>query len=279
MRLSRSTTRRIARAVSAALAALSFLAAPVLAAPKFPALTGRVVDQANILSSSTRSLLTEMLARQERATGDQVVVVTLKSLQGYSIEEFGYRLGRYWGIGQKNKNNGVLVIIAPAERKVRIEAGYGLEGTLTDAESRIVIDRDILPAFRRGDFNAGGVAGVGSILTVLGGGTAPQSGLDWSTGRGGNLRDPIFWAGILLFGAEGVLFLMLFFIGLRYHPGRKGYILFRPGRSSRDPLGLAFLASGYSTGAHPTGGGGGLGSGGFSGGGGSFGGGGASGSW
>src|ERR1700719_4745851 len=96
--------------------------------PKFPALTGRVVDDAGILDASTQSQLTEMLAAHERATGEQVVVVTLASLQGFSIEDFGYQLGRYWGIGQKGANNGVLLIVAPNERKVRIEVGYGLEG-------------------------------------------------------------------------------------------------------------------------------------------------------
>ena len=276
MRPSRTTTHRRVQALAAAFGALLLIAAPALAAPNFPALTGRVVDQAGILSPATRDRLTQMLAQQERATGNQVVVVTLKSLQGYSIEEFGYRLGRYLGIGQKNKDNGVLLIVAPNERKVRIEVGYGLEGTLTDAESRIIIERDILPAFRHGDFNAGVLAGVTSILKVLGGGAA-QSGLQWNRSRSGSLSDPMLWIGLLLIGAEGFLFLMLFFVGPRYHPARKKYVLFRPGRSSRDPLGLAFLA-GYS-GGHFGGGGGFTGGGGFSGGGGSFGGGGASGSW
>src|SRR5262249_9053626 len=139
------------------------------AEPKYPALTGRVVDDARILSPSTVNQLDTMLARHEKATGQQVVVVTLPSLQGYSIEEFGYQLGRQWGIGQKDKNTGALLIVAPKERKVRIEVGYGLEGELTDARSSVIIQRDILPQFRRGDFNAGVVAGTGSILKVLGG--------------------------------------------------------------------------------------------------------------
>lgn len=115
----------------------------------FPPLTGRVVDDAGILSPTTDSELTDMLARLEKANGDQLVVVTLKSLQGHSIEDFGYQLGRYWGIGREGKNNGVLLIVAPNQHKVRIEVGYGLEGEITDATSRVVIERDILPAFRR----------------------------------------------------------------------------------------------------------------------------------
>ena len=94
-----------------------------------------------------------MLARLERETGEQVVVVTLGSLQGYPIEDFGYQLGRHWGIGQQGKNTGAILIVAPNERKVRIEVGYGLEGQLTDAASRIIIEREILPSFRSGDFN------------------------------------------------------------------------------------------------------------------------------
>src|SRR5215469_7299936 len=136
-------------------AVLLSLAIPALAAgPDFPQLTGRVVDQAGILAPSTRDGLTEMLAQFEQATGQQVVVVTLRSLQGFPIEDFGYQLGRRWGIGQKGKNTGALLIVAPNERKVRIEVGYGLEGTLTDAGSRIIIEREILPNCRNGDFKA-----------------------------------------------------------------------------------------------------------------------------
>ncbi len=127
------------------------------------------MDDAHILSDSTQSDLTAMLARHEQATGEQVVVVTLPSLQGYSIEDFGYQLGRNWGIGQKDKNTGALLIVAPKEHKVRIEVGYGLEGQLTDAMSRVIIERDITPQFKRGDFNAGVLAGTATILKVLGG--------------------------------------------------------------------------------------------------------------
>ncbi len=128
---------------------LLILASPALASePNFPQLTGRVVDDAGVLDTWTQSELSDILSAHEGATGEQVVVVTLPSLQGYSIEDFGYQLGRHWGIGQKGKNNGVLLIVAPKDHKVRIEVGYGLEGTLTDAQSRIIIEQSILPSFR-----------------------------------------------------------------------------------------------------------------------------------
>jgi uncharacterized protein len=139
---------------------LSFFASPVQAL-EFPALTGRVVDEANVLDSAQRAALTARLAAFEEKTTDQLVVVTLKSLQGTSIEDLGVQLGRNWQIGQKDKNNGILLIVAPSERKVRIEVGYGLEGTLTDAISRLIIENSIIPRFRSNDF-AGGIPRNGS---------------------------------------------------------------------------------------------------------------------
>src|SRR5262245_1240 len=113
----------------------------------FPTLTGRVVDEANILDPSTRAALTDKLTDLEAKTTDQLVIVTLTSLQGTSIEDFGVQLGRRWQIGQQGKNNGVLLIVAPSDRKVRIEVGYGLEGTLTDAISKLIIENAIVPRF------------------------------------------------------------------------------------------------------------------------------------
>ena len=133
----------------------------------FPALTGRVVDEAGILDPAARAALTEKLAALEAKTTDQLVVVTLKSLQGTSIEDFGVQLGRRWQIGQKDKNNGVLLIVVPSERRVRIEVGYGLEGTLTDAVSRLIIENAILPRFRVNDFPGGIARGVDDIISVL----------------------------------------------------------------------------------------------------------------
>lgn len=147
----------------------------------FPKLTGRVVDEANILSSGAERDLGALLAGHEEATTNQIVVVTLKSLQGRTIEEYGYQLGRHWGIGQAAKNNGVLLIVAPAERKVRIEVGYGLEATLTDAVSKLIIEEVILPEFRAGRMESGIVAGAGRIASVLTGGAPPRR----SSGRSG----------------------------------------------------------------------------------------------
>jgi uncharacterized protein len=133
----------------------------------FPALSGRVIDEANILDQANRAALTQKLADLEAKSTDQLVVVTLKSLQGTSIEDFGVQLARRWQIGQKDKNNGVLLLVAPNERKVRIEVGYGLEGTLTDAISRLIIENSILPRFRANDFPGGISRGVDDIIQVL----------------------------------------------------------------------------------------------------------------
>src|SRR5271170_2711597 len=144
--------RLLARIVFLAAAWLAFFAFPAAAAPTFPPLTGRVVDDAGVLSEDTRAQLTNMLQQQEQQAGDQVVVVTLKSLQGYSIEDYGYQLGRYWGIGQSGKNsknkgkdNGALLIVVPSEHRMRIEVGYGLEGQLTDAILKTIGGATITP--------------------------------------------------------------------------------------------------------------------------------------
>jgi uncharacterized protein len=147
------------------------LAAPA-AAQTFPALSGRVVDEAGILDASRRAGLDAKLADLEARTTDQLVVVTLKSLQGYSIEDYGVRLGRQWKIGQKDKNNGVLLIVAPTDRKVRIEVGYGLEGELTDAVTSFIIQQSILPRFRANDYPGGIERGVDDIIKVVTGDAA-----------------------------------------------------------------------------------------------------------
>jgi uncharacterized protein len=252
-------------AASTLLILLLILASPALASePKFPPLTGRVVDEAGVLDSRTVGELTLMLADHERTTGQQVVVVTLRSLQGYTIEDYGYQLGRHWGIGQKVANNGALLIVAPKEHKVRIEVGYGLEGTLTDAISSTIIQNYILPSFKRGDYSTGIVAGTTSILSVLGGNPLTPETLSEPPSQ------PIpFWSGpweiVLIWG-------LLFF-------GAWGYFLVLWFRHRNDPHSWATYGgdrwSSGSFGGGSSGGGGG----GFSGGGGSFGGGGASGSW
>jgi len=246
---------------------LLILASPALAAePKFPALTGRVVDDASVLNASAQSELTDMLAAHERATGEQVVVVTLESLQGYTIEDYGYQLGRHWGIGQKGRNSGAMLIVVPKEHKVRIEVGYGLEGKLTDATSRAIIESDILPNFRRGDFNAGVLAGTTSILKILGGNGSAQPSTDWSASEDSNDLVPD-WL-ILL-----ALAVWISLVIIRDHLGSRDDIIRRMGRMDGSPMRIygGSGGGGFS--------GGGFSGGGFSGGGGSFGGGGASGSW
>jgi uncharacterized protein len=243
---------------------LLIFALPALASePKYPPLTGRVVDDAGVLDASTKGDLTDMLAAHERASGQQIVVVTLPSLQGYTIEDFGYQLGRYWGIGQKGVNNGALLIVAPNEHKVRIEVGYGLEGTLTDAASRTIIENDILPNFKRGDFDAGVMAGTKSILNVLGG-NSPDTGEPASTTAAVPYQPPqaVHIAIILGFFLFPLLVFSVIMFGLIASAGNRG------GRGG---------SYGWSSGGGFDGGS--SGGGGFSGGGGSFGGGGASGSW
>ena len=133
------------------------------AEPTYPQLTGRVVDDADLFE---RCRYCRARRRPQGARGqelDQVVVVTLPSLQGFTIEDFGYQLGRHWGIGTKEKDNGVLLIVAPNERKVRIEVGRGLEPLLTDAMSNVIINGAILPRFRSGDYAGGIKEGVKGI--------------------------------------------------------------------------------------------------------------------
>src|SRR6516164_5296924 len=237
-------------------------ASPTWAAlPDFPQLTGRVVDQAQILTPPTRRSLTEMLAQCEQATGRQVVVVTLESLQGYPIEDFGYQLGRKWGIGQKGKNTGALLIIAPNERKVRIEVGYGLEGTLTDAASRTIIEREILPNFRNEDFNGGVVAGTAAIVALLGGNPSAAGVLP--NAQPSNDFEGSPWTLLI------TLAIFIIVLSLRNRLGQRSAI----GRGMGAYPPVFFPGGGFPRGPREGGGGG------FSGGGGSFGGGGASGSW
>ncbi len=238
------------------------------AEPAFPALTGRVVDDAGLLSEPEKQELDAALAAFEQQTHDQLVVVTLKSLQGQAIEDYGYQLGRHWGLGQKGKDNGALLIVAPEEHKVRIEVGYGLEGELTDAKSRTIIEGEILPRFRAGDFAAGIKAGVAAIIQTLGGTYNPAL-------PPVQVRDQAppwpFPLAIVL----PVILIILFnqFSGRRRGRYRRGYggpVILPGGFSGGQGGGFGQQGGGF---------GGGQGGGGFSGGGGSFGGGGASGSW
>nr|WP_228141700.1 TPM domain-containing protein [Marinobacter sp. X15-166B] len=220
---------------------------------EFPELTGRVVDRADLLPAKVEARLTQLLAAHEQATTEQVVVVTLPDLQGQGIESFGYQLGRHWGIGQQGEDNGVLLIVAEAERRIRIEVGYGLEGRLTDAVAATIINQVITPAFRAGDFATGIANGTEAIVQVLGGEplavSQPVSRAD----------KPHPGLALLFF----IIVLMSFF-------GAMG----GGGRGRKALLG-GFLAGSMMGGGR----GGGFGGGGFGGGGGGFGGGGASGGW
>jgi uncharacterized protein len=253
--------RRI-RTIAAALVLLAF--ASLALAQTFPKLTGRVVDDAHLLSPEQAQDISNQLAQLEQDSGRQLVVVTVPDLQGYPIEDYGYRLGRTWGIGSKESNDGALLIIAPKERKVRVEVGYGLEPVLTDALSSVIIQTQILPQFRQGDMAAGIVAGTTAIVSQL---RLPEDQAKANaaeaakrpTDKQGSLAPLLIWLIIM-----GFLVVPLF---RRRVFGRSGpVVLWGPGFGGGSGGGGGF-------------GGFGGGGGGFSGGGGSFGGGGASGGW
>jgi uncharacterized protein len=250
--------------------ALVLVASVALAAPKFPELTGRVVDNAQLLSPETEQKLTDQLAGLEQQTGRQLVVVTLPDLQGYEIEEYGYQLGRAWQIGRKGEDDGALLIVAPTDRKVRIEVGYGLEGVLTDALSSVILQRAVLPEFRAGRFEQGVVNGTNEIVAQL---ALPDDQAKANVAQAAaqpkrsNDGPPVHLI---------IVILVIFFILSRVLGGGRGR-----GRRRRYgglPWIVPIILSGG--GRHDGwGGGGGFGGGGFGGGGGSFGGGGSSGSW
>lgn len=221
----------------------------------FPELTGRVVDRAELLDQATESRLSERLAAHEEATTEQLVVATLPDLQGVTIEEYGYQLGRHWGIGQAEEDNGALLIVAPNERKVRIEVGYGLEGRLTDAQSSVIINQTLTPAFREGDYARGITEGVEAMIQVLGGEPMDTSATSSAPAGEQGPRGP-----------ASILFFVMFVIVMTLVRGGRGGL-------------LAGMLLGGALGGRSRGGGGLGGGGGFGGGGGGFGGGGASGGW
>ncbi|WP_416385467.1 TPM domain-containing protein [Tsuneonella sp. CC-YZS046] len=234
------------------------------AAQTFPQLTGQVVDAANIIPPEMEAGLTAKLAGLEQQSQRQLVVVTLPGLQGYDIADYGYQLGRHWGIGDKERNDGALLIVAPNERKVRIEVGYGLEPVLTDGMSSLIINQAIIPRFRQGDMPAGIEAGTDAIIRQL---TLPAEEAERLAQQANQTPESSgFDPGLIVFG----LFFLFFFVlpllgslggGRRYRKGGMPPVVIWPGS--------------FGGGR----GGGGFSGGGFSGGGGSFGGGGASGSW
>jgi uncharacterized protein len=226
-----------------------------LAAPIFPQLTGPVVDQASIIEDSSEAQLDRKLRAFQQESGAQIVVATVPDLQGYDIRDFGNRLFRHWQLGDEKRNDGVLLLVAVADRKMSIEVGYGLEPTLTDAISKIIIEYSITPRFRRQDY-AGGIAeGVHQVMRVLKGeGQTVVAEVPQAEGM-----DPVMIWIILLF--------MLLTLWIIYRGLRGGGIV-PADRGGR----------GWSSGSWGRGGGW-SGGGGYSGGGGSSGGGGASGGW
>jgi uncharacterized protein len=227
-------------------------------AVNFPALTDRIVDQANIIPVATRSAIEPKLVDLEAKSGIQLVVATVATLEGQEIEPYANELFRNWKLGEKTKNNGVLLLVAPKEHRVRIEVGYGLEGTLTDALSKVIIANAITPRLKTGDFGGGIARGVDDIITVL---TTDAS--EWQQRPAVRLdnrqaTDPTIW---LLIAALVIVVILLI-----VSPGFRWLFL-------NIALNILLSSGGSRSGGGFTSGGG------FSGGGGSSGGGGASGSW
>ena len=263
--------------MTALVAALCALASSAFALD-FPALSGRVVDQAGVMSTASKSDVEAKSKALEERSGVQLAVVTVASLHGSDIESYANQLFRFWKLGEAQKNNGVLLLVAPVEHKVRIEVGYGLEGTLTDALSSVIITSAIIPRFKSGDFSGGIERGVDGIIGVLSGDTSGWQAKALALRSNGNagldnivIYGAIAWS-VLVVGA-------IFVLGYRSrYP--KHYVR-RHGRRVLVTSDGAARSSGWSSGSW----GGSASSGssssdsGFSGGGGSSGGGGASGSW
>ncbi len=258
-------------------APLALLLALPAAAQDFPPLSGRVVDAAQLLSPAQEADLTRLSQGVERASGRQFVVATLPDLQGYPIEDYGYRLGRAWGIGEKGANTGILLLVAPAERRVRIEVGYGLEPIMTDALSSRIINDTVLPRFRAGDMPGGILAGAERVAEQLrlppeaaeARAQQPPPVRHAQTGGGADTSALIFLLILFVFLFVAVPMLRGRSHGRRYRRGGAPVVIWGSGIGG---------GGGWSGGSGGWSGGGG-GGGGFTGGGGSFGGGGASGSW
>jgi len=262
---------------------LAIIGAPA-AAQTFPPLTGRVVDQANLLTSAQKLDISSKSEALEAQSGRQFVVATVNSLEGREIEDYAYRLGRAWKIGDEKRDDGVILLVAPKERKVWITTGYGAGAFLTDAMSGIIIREQILPKFKAGDMGGGIVAGADAILKQMAL-PADQAQANVTKAQQQETRRSSSGAGII-----PVIFIMIIFFSIigslsRRARGRR----YRSQRGGISPWvvlwGLNELSNasrrggGWGGGSSWGGGGGGGGFGGFSGGGGSFGGGGAGGSW
>ncbi|MDY0885081.1 TPM domain-containing protein [Dongia soli] len=233
----------------------------VMADPPLPPLTGPVVDAAGILDAGSSHRLTKELESYEATTSTQIVVATIPDLKGYPIEDWGLALLRGWGIGQKGKNNGVVLVVAPNDRQLRIETGYGAEGPLPDATADAIIRRVIVPDFKQGNFPAGIEAGVKAIMAALEG----------SFNAGPKEPEPA-WPAFAIVAAWFVIVFIMMYLRRRNIAN---------GRLYRGPRGAVWRnRGGWGGGWGGLGGGGfGGGGGGFGGGGGTGGGGGASGRW
>ena len=256
---------------------------PASAQPKFPALTGRIVDDAGLLQPADRDAILDLMRKLEEKSSDQIVVYTTKSLQGYPIEDFGYQLGRFWQIGQKDKNNGIILIVAPNDKKVRIEVGRGLEPLMTDLMSGVIIRNVILPAFRRGDFSGGIKAGVQDIRDVVLGDAAEVERRALGARKRTQGNDGLF-PFLVIFGLFAAFF--AFTAWQQYQqtkalPYDERYRRAQAYRRNRNNGGIVVIPSGGGSSGGWSWGSGGSGSSdsGWSGGGGDFGGGGASGDW
>ncbi len=184
-RLSRWKNHSLRQLGWLALLGISLYASPTWGLD-IPPLTDRIVDGAQVLSSSDHSRLLSLLAAHEAKTTNQVAVLTLPSLDGEPLEEFTHRVASSWGLGQKGTDNGVLLLVAIQERKIRIEVGYGLEGTLTDARSSQIIRHEIVPRFRQGNYSEGILAGTQAIVhTIEGTYTAPEPSATQSPEKSG----------------------------------------------------------------------------------------------
>jgi uncharacterized protein len=150
------------------LTALTLLGAAA-SAQAVPELTGRVVDTADLLSPATESTILNLLAAHEDSTSNQVAVLTIPSLDGAVLEEYATTVFRSWALGQADRDNGVLLLISRDDRQIRIEVGYGLEGSLTDATAGSIIRNEMTPRFRDGDFDGGTLGAVTAILGALDG--------------------------------------------------------------------------------------------------------------
>jgi uncharacterized protein len=272
---SRTLLRRGGGLLAATLAVFALAGAALAAPPKFPALTGRVVDDAHILSPAAAQKLDADLASLEAQTGHQVVVATVPSLQGHEIEDYGYQLGRTWQIGRKGVNDGAILLVAPSERKVRIEIGYGLEPVMTDALSSVILQTKVLPQFKQGHMEQGVLDGAEALIAQVGlpedqakanvAQAAARAQAPASDRGGVGPHIPVIF----------IVFILFWVISAILRSGG--------GRGLGGLWWLPFMFMGGGGGRDRWGGGGGGfgggGGGGFSGGGGSFGGGGSSGSW